>query len=206
MDGILTDTAIRQAIDEGGIEIDPFNEVHLNPNSVDLTLGDEVCVYDRWVETFPYEPREDGRYFEKTGKCLDVKEEPRVSRFKIDHDAGWILKPGILYLMHTQERVCSRRYVPVLDGKSSIARLGITIHITAGYGDVNFDGQYTLEVTTQHMVRIYPGMRICQIRFHTLAGEVQRPYNEVGHYVGDAARGAIPSKAWRQLQEMTGKV
>lgn len=81
------------------------------------------------------------------------------------------LEPRKLYLLHTAERVSTKAFVPVLDGKSSIGRLGICIHLTAGYGDPGFDGQYTLEVTCVIPVRIYAGMRFCQMRFHTMVGE-----------------------------------
>ena len=96
--------------------------------------------------------------------------------------------------MHTVERIRTDFYNPVLDGKSSIGRLFVKVHETAGYGDPGFNGQYTLEVTTSMFpVRLYPGMRICQIRFHTLEGALAS-YEETGHYKGEAAQGAVGSK------------
>ncbi len=199
--GILADSEILRAVDCGFIHIDPFTREHLNPTSYDLTLGDEVAVYKSAVVTYdaPKTMHEDGRYFyvNRDG-WIDIKREPEMARFKM-HSSGWILKPGIGYLMHTRERVQTDCFVPVLDGKSSIGRLFVKVHETAGYGDPGFDGQYTLEVTVQHPIKLYPGMRICQIRFHTIAGRVVKTYDKVGHYTREAARGAVASQAWKQF-------
>jgi len=210
MQGILSDTAILSAIESGDIQIDPFNPEQLNITSYDLTLGDEVRVYSDWVEHLPVfgEGQEhliatDGRYLEPLNKLLDVGKEPQTIGWKFDSKSGLILRPGIGYLMHTRERVHTKKYNPILDGKSSIGRLFIQVHATAGYGDPGFDGQYTLEVIVQHPVRVYPGMRICQIRFHTIAGELSKTYDQVGHYTSSQARGAVPSQAWRQFRTKT---
>lgn len=206
--GILSDSGIKAALNRGDIKIEPFEPTQLNAASYDVTLGEEVAVYDGWVETYE-DPRTqsyrrgppDGRHFMPQHFVLDVKQEPKVLKFKMDPEAGWVLKPGIGYLMHTRERVHARGYVPVLDGKSSIGRLFVTIHVTAGYGDPGFDGQFTLEVKVTHPIRIFPGMRIGQIRFHTVDGEIENPYNQVGHYRGEHATGAVPSQAWRQFRK-----
>lgn len=202
MQGILSDTAILAAIDKGEIEIDPFVPEHVNVTSYDLTLGDEVKVYRAWVR----EPglHADGLELQPMPTLIpegifDSRLEPGTFDYKINPKLGWVLKPGIGYLMHTRERVMTRKYNPILDGKSSIGRLFIQVHATAGYGDPGFDGQYTLEVIVQHPVRVYPGMRFCQIRFHTIAGELGKTYDQVGHYTRTQARGAIPSQAWRQF-------
>ena len=201
--GILTDQRIREAVNRGSIVIEPYRPEHVNPTSYDLTLGDEVAVYEKWVETYDSSvgiaSNEDGRHFTVLNGVLDAKTEPHVKRFKINPERGWLLKPGIGYLMHTAERVATKDYVPILDGKSSIGRLFLQVHATAGYGDPGFDGQFTLEVLVQHPVRVYPGMRICQIRFQDMAGVVLKSYEQTGHYTGEAARGAIPSQAWRQF-------
>ena len=199
--GILSDRAIVAAITQGDIEIDPFDRKQLNPASYDLTLGDEVVVYDQWCWCTA---AVNGRDHANRGEALvprqdilDVKDEPKVNRFKIGDD-GWILKPVIGYLMATRERVLAKKYVPVLDGKSSIGRLFVSIHECAGFGDAGFDGQYTLEVTVKHSIRLYAGMRIAQIRFHTMVGEPLHPYD--GQYKGDTARGPVASRAWRMFR------
>jgi dCTP deaminase len=203
---ILTGHAIRDAISSGDIEIDPFDPAQINPSSYDLRLGDGVAVYDVWVDS----SREmlcpkDGSLLRQRAWCddvagsaiLDSKTKPAVSMFKIG-PAGWVLFPGIGYLMHTHERVRSTAFNPVIDGKSSGGRLFISIHRTAGYGEPWFDGQYTLEVTVKHPVRVYAHMRIAQIRFHVLSGAVM-PYH--GNYVGEWATGPVASRVWRQFED-----
>jgi len=202
--GILSGDAISREIESGGIQIDPYNEEHLNPASYDLTLGDEVAVYSSAVGRDTKSPsNKDGLDFRpdiSKGWALDSKTPLHVEKFTIQTQ-GWVLIPGIGYLMHTQERVMTNKFVPVLDGKSSIGRLFIKVHETAGYGDPGFNGQYTLEVTCVHPVRIYPGMRICQIRFHTISGHVGKTYDKVGHYTNENAKGAVASQAWRQFEK-----
>ena len=204
MQGILSDAAIKNAISSGYIEITPYNPEHINPCSIDLTLGDGIAVYSNWVETWKneHQPKvQDGSRFISVDCELDVKKEPEVLNFKIDPDEGWLFKPGIGYLAHTKERIRTSKYVPVLDGKSSIGRLFLKIHETAGLGDVGFDGQYTLEITVQHPIRVYPGMRIAQMRFLTIEGEVLHSYAQVGNYTGKSATGAVGSKAWKQFSK-----
>jgi dCTP deaminase len=211
MDGILSGPEILKRIREGAIEVDPFVEANLNPNSLDLTLGTRLAVYDRVVDarisppgTIPgalIRPRQGFDTFggrPREGAYLDMAQENGVVHFDID-DRGFLLLPGIMYLAHTAERVLSKRDVPVLDGKSSVGRLGIKIHLTAGYGDVGFDGQYTLEVEVTHPVRVYAGCRFCQIRFHTVCGDLVSYQDRKSNYVGELARGPVPSRAWKMF-------
>lgn len=197
--GILSDSALADAFNKGDIKINPWEPSQLNPTSYDLTLGDEITVYKDWVSFDETRKSRDGSDLVPVDRTLDVRKKPETVSWKIDPDQGWVLKPRIGYLMHTREIVTTSKYVPILDGKSSIGRLFLQVHATAGYGDPGFDGQYTLEVLVQHPIRVFPGMRICQIRFHTMEGELEKPYNLVGHYKGDAARGAVPSQAWKQF-------
>lgn len=197
--GVLSGKAILAAIDDGKIKIDPFDHKYMNPASFDLTLGNEVKVYEAatkeaWWATKAM--RADGRALRpRRFTAFDSKVALTTRSYKIGPE-GWLLKPGIGYLMHTRERVWTDSYEPVLDGKSSIGRLFVKVHETAGYGEPGFDGQYTLEVTCVHPVRVYTGMRFCQIRFHTIVGEVVQ-YS--GRYKGSQAKGAIPSRAWEQF-------
>jgi dCTP deaminase len=182
---ILTGPEIRRQIAEGGIRIDPYVPEHVNQSSVDLTLGDEVVTYDM-------NPFTNGAVFE-----LDARVENKFERKKIGKSIT--LAPGTLYLMHTVERVHTDKFAIMIDGKSSLGRLGVLVHMTAGYVDPGFDGQYTLEVTCVLPVRLYAGMRVCQIRFHTLHGELES-YQERGNYVGERAVGPVPSQSWRQFK------
>lgn len=229
--GILTGPAIRRALFAGDIVIDPLNEDNLqegtfvNPASYDLTLGNKVAVYAAPLGVITNGSRQLTRnmrgnlidlgsqvvkdlvYDRGAGLCadndapIDSKVDQKVWEFTIDPQRGWLLKPGIGYLMHTAERVTTDRYIPVLDGKSSIGRLFVTAHVTAGYGDPGFDGQYTLEVVSTHPVIVYPGMRFCQMRFHTTVGEIL-DYKHRGHYTGKASMGPVPSMTWKQFRDM----
>jgi dCTP deaminase len=198
MDGILSDAEILRAMSLGDIAITPFDATRLNPVSVDLTLGDDVAVYTEWVQRNPSTVPENGSHFYPRPEVADVKVEQTVEHFKIDEKRGWVLKPGIGYLMHVRERVHTKRYVPVLDGKSSIGRLFIQVHATAGFGDPGFDGQFTLEVIVQHPVRVYIGMPIAQVRFQSILGSVSRLYD--GNYTGAGSTGAVPSKIYKAFR------
>lgn len=141
---ILTGTAIKHAVDIGDIEISPFDESQIGPNSYDLRLGDLVS--------------------EPLTETLDAAERPSFVESKIGK-GGILLQPGRLYLMATKEVTHTSRYVPCIEGRSSVGRLGINIHATAGFGDIGFRGTWTLEVSCIVPVRIYANMRICQIYF-----------------------------------------
>jgi len=194
--GILSDSEILKAVENGDIEITPFNPKQLNITSYDLTLGENVLVYKDWVMTDA--PGE--QHFLPLNHVLDTKKEPETISLKMDPQKGFTLRPGIGYLMHTHEVVGTKKFNPVLDGKSSLGRLFIQCHWTAGFGDPGFLGNYTLEVSAQHPVRIYPGMKFCQIRFHTIAGELSKTYDQVGHYTAKQAQGAVASQAWKQFK------
>lgn len=132
------------------IIIDPFDEKRINPNSYNLTLSNELLVYQNDV--------------------LDMKKPNPVSKIVIPQD-GLILMPGKLYLGRTNEYTKTESYVPMLEGRSSTGRLGIFIHITAGFGDVGFAGYWTLEIFCVQPVRIYPNVEICQIYYHDIDGD-----------------------------------
>jgi dCTP deaminase len=181
--GILSGKEIIAQIDQGNITISPFDTKYINPVSVDLHLGEQIVQYKKWTD--------------ETLQIIDVKEEPAVDRW-IMSEGGSVLWPGKLYLMHTIESIRTTCFVPVLDGKSSLARLGIVIHLTAGFGDPGFSGQYTLEVTAVHPVRVYAGMPFCQMRFHEITGPLM-DYQKTGHYIGEQ-RGPQPSKLWMSMR------
>jgi dCTP deaminase len=176
---ILSGNKILECVQRGLIEVDPFDPKQINPVSYDLTLGDKYAVYLR-----------------TDVRALDSRQHNDFDLYDVP-SKGVTLMPGRGYLMHTRERVRTDHFVPVLDGKSSIGRLFVQVHVTAGYGDPGFDGQYTLEVTCVHPVVLYAGMRIAQMRFHTIEGEVMR-YD--GNYKGETSRGPVPSMSWRQFK------
>lgn len=133
------------------IIIEPFNERQLNSNSYNLKLHNELAVYESSI--------------------LDAKKDNRISRIIIPQE-GIILNPGRLYLGRTVEYTETKGYVPMIEGRSSIGRLGMFIHVTAGFGDVGFCGYWTLEISCIQPVRIYPGIEICQIFYHEITGDV----------------------------------
>ena len=134
------------------IIIEPFDEKRINPNSYNLSLAGELLVYDNHV--------------------LDMKEPNHVSRIIIPED-GLLLEPNRLYLGRTNEYTSTSRYVPMLEGRSSTGRLGLFIHVTAGFGDIGFSGYWTLEIFCVQPVRIYPNVEICQIYYHDIDGEYE---------------------------------
>ena len=133
------------------IHIDPFDESKLNPNSYNLSLHDELLVYEEVV--------------------LDMRKSNRVERVKIPAD-GLVLTPNQLYLGRTIERTETHNLVPMIEGRSSIGRLGLFVHVTAGFGDVGFCGYWTLEMFAVQPVKIYPGVQICQLFFHQIHGDI----------------------------------
>ena len=132
------------------IIITPFDEKRINPNSYNLSLADELLVYEQ--------------------DELDMKKPNPTKRIVIPEE-GLLLEPNRLYLGRTNEFTKTDRYVPMLEGRSSTGRLGLFIHVTAGFGDIGFAGYSTLEIFCVQPVRIYPNVEICQIYYHDIDGE-----------------------------------
>jgi len=102
---------------------------------------------------------------------LDMRKSNRVDRVHIPPE-GLVLTPNQLYLGRTIERTETHNLVPMIEGRSSIGRLGLFVHVTAGFGDVGFCGYWTLEMFAVQPVKIYPGVSICQLFFHQIAGDI----------------------------------
>jgi dCTP deaminase len=157
----------------GDIKIEPFNPAALNPNSYNLTLHDELMVYEEVV--------------------LDMAKANRVRRMAIPQD-GLVLSPNQLYLGRTSERTETHNFVPQIEGRSSVGRLGLFVHVTAGFGDVGFCGYWTLEMFAVQPVRIYAGVPICQIFYHEIAGAFDEYDSKYQHN-----RDIQPSLLFREL-------
>ena len=110
---------------------------------------------------------------------------------------GMLLQPGKLYLGRTLEFTATENLVPMLEGRSSVGRLGRFIHVTAGFGDVGFRGFWTLEILCVQPVRIYPGVEICQIFYHTLEGKYEN--YKSGKYQNN--QGIQPSLLYKDFQK-----
>jgi dCTP deaminase len=165
---ILSDRTIREEIDAGRIVIEPFDPGAVQPSSVDLHV-------DRTFRTF-----HNARY-----PFIDVKKPmPELTELiEVDADAAFILHPGEFVLGSTLERVAlPDDLVARLEGKSSLGRLGLLIHSTAGYVDPGWDGYLTLELSNvaNLPITIYPGMKIGQISFFRLSTAAERPYGTTG--------------------------
>lgn len=147
---MLTGKEIQRLIGTGDIVIEPFNPAKVNPNSYNITLHEDLLVY--------------------TGDILDMKKDNPYKTINIPEE-GLVLMPGELYIGRTNEYTKTTGYVPKIDGRSSIGRLGICVHLTAGFGDNGFEGYWTLEITVQKPTRVYPNVDIGQLYFETLTGE-----------------------------------
>ncbi len=170
---ILSGLEIKKKIGKE-IKIEPFSESALNPNSYNLKLHNELLVYDEMY--------------------LDMKAENKTKTIVIPEE-GLLLQPGKLYLGRTVEYTETQNYVPMLEGRSSIGRLGLYIHVTAGFGDLGFKGYWTLEIHCVEPIKIYPGVQICQIYYHTVEGDYEN-YSS-GKYQNN--KGIQPSLLYKEL-------
>lgn len=159
----------------GKIFIEDFDEARLGPNSYNLRLGAKLLTY--------------------TNLILDAKQPNDVEEVTIPPE-GIVLAPGHLYLGETMEYTKTNGFVPLVEGRSSVGRLGINIHATAGFGDVGFRGRWTLELSCIQPVKIYAGMEICQIYYHTICGKIDKRYN--GKY--QDSDGVRESRMWQDFE------
>ncbi|WFR59666.1 dCTP deaminase [Anaerocolumna sp. AGMB13025] len=158
------------------IIIEPFDERKINPNSYNLSLHNELLVYEN--------------------NTLDMKKCNPTKKLIIP-DEGLLLEPNTLYLGRTIEFTKTLKYVPMLEGRSSTGRLGLFIHVTAGFGDVGFTGYWTLEIFCVQPVRIYPEVEICQIYYHTIDGDYD--LYESGKYQNNS--GIQPSLMYKDFDK-----
>jgi dCTP deaminase len=152
---ILSDVTIRDAMRKGRIVIRPYRPECLGTNSYDVHLGPYLAVYE--------------------SAALDARAANPVREFRIPKN-GFVLVPGQLYLGVTEEYTETHGYVPFLEGKSSLGRLGIDIHSTAGKGDEGFCNYWTLEMSVKIPVRVYAGMPVGQLIYFEISGRVERSY------------------------------
>lgn len=158
------------------IVIEPFDRSRLNPNSYNLTLANELLVYQN--------------------KVLDMKIPNPTSKITIPEE-GLLLEPNRLYLGRTNEFTKTDKFVPMLEGRSSTGRLGLFIHVTAGFGDVGFAGYWTLEIFCVQPIKIYPNVQICQIYYHNILGDYDSYQN--GKYQNNT--GIQPSMLYKDFEK-----
>ena len=153
---ILSDKRIMEEIEKGNILIEPFRPECLGTNSYDVHLGRFLAVY--------------------RDRILDARMHNEIDEVIIPAE-GYVIHPGTLYLGVTEEYTETHRHVPFLEGKSSVGRLGIDIHATAGKGDVGYCNTWTLEISCAQPVRIYAGMPIGQLIYFMVDGSIKNAYN-----------------------------
>ncbi len=152
---ILSDQEILTGIEKGLIVIEPFRRESLGTNSYDVHLGKTLGVYRNDI--------------------LDARAHNEIDLFEIPEE-GYVLEPHKFYLGVTEEYTESHAHVPFLEGKSSVGRLGIDIHATAGKGDIGFCNYWTLEISVKQPVRVYALMPVGQLIYFAVKGDVAVSY------------------------------
>lgn len=170
---ILTGSEIFKKVKSGKIHIKPFIKENLNPNSYNFRLGKFLKVYKK--------------------KLLDPAKLNDYEEIEIPEE-GLILEPHKLYLGHTIEEMGSDFFVPTMQARSSIGRLGLYIYLNSGLGDIGFKKQWTLELHSIHRLKVYPGMKIGQMLFWKPIGKIKL-YN--GKYKDSV--GPEVSQIWRDF-------
>ncbi len=187
---ILSDRTLREQIDAGRVIIEPFDPSMIQPSSIDVRIGDLFRVFRN-----------------HTSAVIDVKQnqEDLTELITIEDGKAFMLHPGEFVLGTTAERVgVPDDLVARIEGKSSLGRLGLIIHSTAGFIDAGFDGHITLELTNIATlpITLYPGMKIGQVSFMQMTTPAENPYGKGARgskYQGQ--RGPTPSRYWENFQE-----
>lgn len=194
---ILLAKEIREEFKKDNIKIEPFIEENLAVNSIDVTLSEKIATY------VPLEFSFNQKYgcwnaIPIKNIIIDIR-DPKIKsyQYKIPKE-GLILLPGILYLGSTNEKVGSSKYVPMYEGRSSMARLGIQSHISAGFGDLGFESYWTLEIIVVHPLCIIPNTRIGQVYFHRVEKEISKEELYKGKYLNQS--GPTVSKAYEDFE------
>jgi dCTP deaminase len=175
---ILTGDEIRKRVEIGDIVIDPFIPDNINPNSYNFRLHHELLVY-----------RDD---------VIDPARQPTTGTIQIPAE-GLVLEPHRLYLASTVERLGSEHFVPTYAARSSVARLGMFINLSAPLGDIGFVGRWTIQLFCLHRVRVVAGMNIGQMMFWHVRGDI-RLYE--GKYRG--ADRVLPSMIFKDFRKKLG--
>ena len=175
---ILSGLEIKKRLNET-IFIEPYKEEQLNTNSYNMSLHNELLVYEENI--------------------LDMKKKNNYKKIIIPEE-GLLLEQGKLYLGRTIEYTRTEDTVPMLEGRSSIGRLGLFIHVTAGFGDIGFSGYWTLEMFCISPIRIYAGVEICQIFYHTVEGDYEK-YDSEKYQNNKGVQASLLYKDFKQNKE-----
>lgn len=220
---LLTGPAIEEAIAGGLITVEPYDPKRVNPNSLNLVMDKHIVLYEKMVPTHrwheacelarAHNAKMEAEYgmFTPIGETattyyrsfagdrpvpepLDMRTEEKTQAFEIP-DEGFVLYPGLMYLGTTVERTASPKHAPKIDGRSSVGRLNLRIHATAGFGDTGFDGHWTLEMSVDYPLRVYRDVAVCQIAFSEVSGKT---VDYCSKYQGQVLPTA--SQLWKELQ------
>src|SRR5919107_3755777 len=175
---VLSDGTIRRLVEEGRIRIDPWDPGMIQPASVDLRLGSSFRVFHN-----------------HRARAIDLRDPPRnlTEQIVLGPDEPFVVHPGEFVLARTEEHVVlPDDVVARIEGKSSLGRLGLIVHATAGFIDPGWKGTLTLELNnlTRVPIKLYPGLLIAQLSFMGLDRAAERPYGspDLGsHYQGQVA-------------------
>jgi dCTP deaminase len=175
---VLSDGTIRRLVEDGRVVIDPWDPAMVQPASVDLRLGDSFRVFHN-----------------HRAAAIDLRDPPTnlTEEVLVEGEQPFVIHPGEFALGRTQERVeIPDDIVARIEGKSSLGRLGLIVHATAGFVDPGFKGTLTLEITnlTRIPIKLYAGLPIAQLSFMTLDAPAEHPYGspQLGsHYQGQTA-------------------
>jgi dCTP deaminase len=175
---VLSDGTIRALVESGRLVIDPWDPENLQPASVDLRLGDSFRVFHNHRTS-----------------AIDLREPPTnlTEEVAVEPDEAFVIHPGEFVLGRTLEWIeLPDDVVSRIEGKSSLGRLGLIVHATAGFCDPGWKGTLTLELTnlTRVPIKLYPGLEIAQLSFMALDAPAQRPYGSAelrSHYQGQVA-------------------
>ena len=211
---ILSDKQLLEEIEKGEITLSPFKKELLNPNSYDVTLAPEVGMYvteifyndyhnelikhPEWynfVDINKFKEFYHTLLLNQQFVVLDSRSKPNLITFPIPKE-GMIIYPNTFYLYSTNEVIGSKKYVSRIEGKSSLARLGLFIHCTAGWIDTGFIGNITLEMTSILPVKVYPNQKIAQVAFYQ-TGEVLERYDEKSTSKYNNQQGVTASKMYK---------
>lgn len=188
---ILPDHEIFKQRAGGALGIEPFYEAQVQPASYDMLLGDKFRVYDNWNHRHPIDPK---------------SPERRTTLRKVNKDKSFILRACSFALAFTVEKVrMPSHLVGRVEGKSSLARMGLFVHVTAGFVDPGFEGHITLELFNANDVpiRLYPGMPVCQMSFERLSTPSQKPYghDSLGSKYANQEDGPVESMYYKNFPE-----
>ena len=163
---ILSGRKITDNVKNGKIQIEPFDELNVNPNSYDVTLGNKLLYY--------------------TDEYLDTAEKNNFEEIIIPED-GFILEKGKFYVGHINEFIGSDFFVPILHCKLTITKLGLFIHVTANLIDIGNHCNFSLQIYATENIKVYPGMKVAQVSFWNVYGDIKLYKGKYKNVIGPAS-------------------